>query len=272
MHELTITMTKTGQKTAIQKLKEKEITILLLLYRFRFLNRVQIQKMLEHKHHERIRTWLNNLVEQGCIKRDYSKEFAGRPAIYSLAPQGRKQLKSNPEVKTKLLDSRVWREQERTEEFKEHCLFVADIYLSLLKSSTKAKADLYFYAKTDLYGKYYIVRPNPDGYFAIESAKEEIRRCYLDCFDEVLPSQMRTRIKRYFEYYDSDVWFDEFPDRPFPEVILVCPNTRIKGHLYYYIQNKIDEYPDLNMYLTTKELVAKKGLARETLERVVTLD
>lgn len=102
-------MEKTKQKTTKIELKEKEIDILILLYRFRFLNRVQIQAMLGHKHHERVRSWLNNLLEQGCIKQDYSKEFAGSSAIYRLTPKGRKQLKNHPKVKTKLLDSRIWR-------------------------------------------------------------------------------------------------------------------------------------------------------------------
>lgn len=254
------------------KLKEKELEILVLLYRFRFLNRSHLQTMLNHKYRSKVQSWLNELVESCCVKNVYEKKFAGGSAIYYLAPLGRKQLKTHPKVKTKLLDSRVWREEERTQEFREHCLFIADINLSLLAFAEKTKSVLSFFPKTDLYGRRYVIRPNPDAYFALTSTSDNVKRYFLDSFNEIPPAQMRKRIHRFFEYYDSEKWFEEYPDKPFPEIILVVPNIRMKGHLYLYIQSKLDEYEEVGFYLVTKETVANKGLVRETLERVVIKD
>lgn len=265
-------MNKTKQSANKIKLTKKEIEILILLYRFRFLNRAQIQTMLEHKHHGLVQLWLNSLVEQGCIKKDYSKQFACDSAIYYLAPLGRKQLKDHPKVKTKLLDSRTWREKERTQEFRNHCLFIADVCLSLKSFAANTESVLSFFSKTDLYGRNYVVRPNPDAYFALQSKSGNIKRYYLDYFDDIPAMKLRKRVQRYLEYYDTDRWFEEYPDKPFPEIILICPNIRMKGHLYLYIQTKIDEYPEVSFYLTTKEQVKEKGLVRETLEKVLIED
>jgi len=262
-------MNKSKEKTKAILLKEKEMEILLLLYRFRFLNRVQIQTMLGHKYRSKVQEWLNSLVVQGCIKKDYSKEFAGEAAIYYLAPSGRKQLKNNPKVKAKLLDGRVWREEERTKEFRDHCLFIANIYLSLNSLATSTRATLTLFTKTDLYGRNYIVKPLPDAYFAITSQSGKVKRYFLDSFDDIPSAQLRKRVQRYLGFYDSDKWFEQYPDRSFPEIIFICHNNRAKGHLFYYIQSQLDEYLELSFYITTNELVKKKGLIKEVLEKVI---
>ena len=55
------------------KMKQHEIISLLL--KFRHLNSIQIQQMLNHKAHERIRTTLNQLTESGYIIRDYDGKW-----------------------------------------------------------------------------------------------------------------------------------------------------------------------------------------------------
>lgn len=261
-------MNQTKQKSNKSALTKKELEVLILIYRFRFLNRVHIQAMLGHKSHTRVQTWLDSLVKHGCLTKEYEKKITNEPAIYYLSALGRKQLKKNPEVETKLLNSRTWRENERTKEFIEHCLFVDDICVSLMNLAESSNRDLAFYTKTDLYGISYVVKPLPDAYFALVAEDGDIKRYFLDVFDDVPSAQLRRRIQRYLGYYDLDKWFEKYPDKPFPGIILICPNTRMKGHLFYYIQSHLDEYPDLNFDLSTKELVKKKGMRTEILEKV----
>ena len=46
-----------------------------LIYKFRFLNRIQIQTLLNHKDKRRINSWLKDLSEKEYRKWHYSKTF-----------------------------------------------------------------------------------------------------------------------------------------------------------------------------------------------------
>jgi hypothetical protein len=211
------------------KLKPQQAAILILLYRFRFLNRIHIQTLLGHKYHSRIFNWLDWLVKEQYLKRDYDKRFTSAPAVYSLAPLGRKYLKDNLDIEPVLL-SRIWREKTLTPEFRDHCLFLADIYLSLISLTSKTKAKLHFYTKTDLSGMKCLIVPAPDAYVAIEEESGEIKRYFLDIFDDIPPKFLRRRVNQYFTYYDLDEWQDS-TNKPFPTVLLICPTKRMKNHL-----------------------------------------
>jgi hypothetical protein len=252
------------KQTTQIKLTPKETEILTLLYRLRFLNRLQIQTMLDHKHHSRIIEWLNNLSENKYIAKFYDKSFTTDPAIYCLDKQGRKYLKSKKEIKLEPL-SRVWREAKYSDQFRKHCLFLADIYFSLTAFAKKAGLTLHFYTKTDLYGMEHLIEPKPDAYFALKG--KGTKRYFLDVFDDIAPLALRKRVKQYLEYYNSDEWQDH-TDKPFPEIILICPNNRLKNHLYYFIQSKISDDSEPFFYLTTREAIVTKGLNRDTLEKV----
>ena len=66
-------MTKDTQTTSPLHARQKEI--LYTLYRFRFLNRIHIQRLLHHKQFNRIIAWLNNLTTTGYIKRYYNPKL-----------------------------------------------------------------------------------------------------------------------------------------------------------------------------------------------------
>ena len=248
------------------QLTQKQKQILNLLYRFRFLNRHHIQSILKHKHHSRILNWLNKLTQQKYILRSFDKSFVSDPALYHLSKDGRKYLKNIPELKINSLD-RVWRESSYSEVFKKHCLFLADIYILLLIFTKESKTELHFHTKTDLYGMEHLINPNPDAYFDIRESKDNTKRYFLDILDDLPPSMLRKRTRQYFEYFSSDEWQDS-TGKDFPEILLICPNKRIKNHLYYYIRDKLKNEPDIKFYLAVKDLVETKGLTPEALEAV----
>ncbi len=190
-------------KTLETKLKPKLEEIILLIYKFRFLNRNQIQTLLNHKHHNRINIWLNQLTEEKYLKRYYSTTFAGEAAYYSLGTVGRKYLKKfkdTKKIKEQLLD-RVWSEHSNSDQFKRNCMLLVDIYLSLTKLTNEVNAKLSFYTKVDLLNMKYMIRPEPSGYFSIEDSKGATKRYLLDIFDYFIPEKHYERIRKYIYYF-----------------------------------------------------------------------
>lgn len=232
-------------------LTKRHIDILVLLYRFRFLRSHHIQKLLGHKHHNRIYAWLNELTGQGYIRKYYIKQFKTKPASYSLTVKSRTFFKANPQIngiRLELLD-RVWREGNYSVEFREHCLAIADIGLNFIESAKQDEAMVYFYTKVDMDQTAHIIQPLPDGYVAIEKENEPTQRYFIDIFgDKLPPKAMRVRVRQYIHYYKSQEWQNN-TDKPFPDILLIAPNERMKNHLFYYIRNKTKEGLGLRFHL-----------------------
>lgn len=246
-------------------IKPRQEQILILIYRFRFLNRKQIQNLIGHKNHRKIQEWLNELIKDKYIIQYYDNKLAPIPAVYSLGNRGRKFFKEKENYNIKTL-SRVWRESKYSPEFKEHCLLCASIYLSLIELSNENNLKLNYFSKVDLFDFDHLVSPLPDAYFALEDKEGEIKRYFLDVFDDLPPALMRKRVKQYFEYYNSDLWQDN-TGKYFPDIILVFPNNRLKSHIYFYIQNKLND-DEPRFYLTTKTQILTNGLNSNTIQKV----
>lgn len=238
-------------------LTKKLSNIITYIYRFRFLSRDQIQRLLKHKYHSRIQSWLNKLVEDKYLVKFYDKSFISEPSLYCLGNAGRKYLKDVKKIDLKPL-SRVWKEKKYSKEFRSHCQLIADIYISLSK---QCKDKLKFYTKADLYGIDDLIKPTCDSYFAIDN-----QRFFLDIFDDIRPVFMRKRIKEHLEYYNSDNWHDN-TDKLFPSIILICPNRRIQSHLKFFIQNKLNGDDEPIFYLTSKDQI-KEGFQIKNLYKV----
>ena len=244
----------------------KQSEILSLLFKFRFLTRNQIQTMLNHKYPSRIFTWLDELKNNDYLNYSYTKNFNNLPAVYSLGKNGAKYLRKDKTIGNKV--DKIRKEAKCPENFKDRCLFIADIYISLLSFTKSIKATLHFYTKSDLYGMEHLISPHPDAYFAIEDETGNVKRYFLEIFNENLRTNiLRHRAKAYLTYFDSDDWQDN-TNKPFPEIILVCSSAKLKNHMYYFLREKLDEDDHPNFYLTTKEIINTKGLNRGTLEKI----
>ncbi len=235
----------------------KQLNILLLLYRFRFLNRIQIQKLLNHKDPRRINTWLKDLTTKNIIGRKYSTKLLAntKPAIYHLATKSRAILLSQPAINEKLL-KRVYREKTRSDKLINHCLLVADLYFLLDKQAQTNKTKLHFYTKTDLVTHYYLPYKRPDAYIAIES-RRQTKRYFLEIIDEGTPRFMiRSKINQYIEYFQANTWQDR-TNHPNPTMLFVCPDELTKIFLNKYILQMQEEEPevDLEFFLTTKDQI-----------------
>ena len=115
-------------KSNTQSITPKQLEILLLLYRYRFLNRIQIQKFLEHKNDTRITAWLRDLNKNEYIGRIYSFKLLENtnPAIYYLMTKSRNILKDQ-EYTTKIGLSHIYREHMRSVAFQNHWVSIGDL-------------------------------------------------------------------------------------------------------------------------------------------------
>lgn len=257
-------------------LTRRQEEILIYLYRFRFLNRSQIQKLLNHKHFNRIIIWLNQLTTNGYIRKYYNPKTVTIGALYSLGSKGRKYLLEKSKEKGSTIQphllNRVWREHSLSDQFRVHCLFLADVYLSLKELTKTTNAVLYFFTKTDLHGHDYILNPHPDAYIAIKEQSGKMKRYFLDIFDPLPPRMiLRRRIKQYVDYFDEDTW-QEATKHPFPHVIIICPDERSKRYLYRYIQKILEYASDMKFYLSTWVVVQYNGIDHNSLEIVKEAD
>jgi DNA-binding PadR family transcriptional regulator len=228
--------------------------------------------MLNHKHHSRILTWLNELSSQKYLKKYYSQKFAGEPAYYSLGTKGRKYFKEHKDVKgisEPLLD-RVWHEHGNSLQFKRHCLLLADIYLSLIKLTGETKSKLAFYTNVEVFGMKYMIKPEPLAYFSIEDDKGIIKRYFLDIFDYFNQENMRKRVNNYLFYFKKQIW-QEHTGKPFPEVIFVCPNKSFYNYLYKMIGGMLNEKGlKMAFFLCIWDEVKQEGMKKQVLNKVLT--
>lgn len=249
------------------KLTSRQCDILYLLYRFRALTRPQIQALCNHKNHQLIIRWLNILTELKLIDRYYTRTITAEPATYVINSNGYRYLKQQHRIEKSDLLLRIRKNQATTKEFRQHCCFVAGIYLSLRTDTALSKQALYFYTKTDLYGTGDLIAPLPDAYIAIGNTTRTMKRYFLDVFDDIPPRAMRSRILRYFDYFANQDW-QTGTEKPFPAIILIAPTKRMRHHLRLVIRNKIDEEPDLRFYVADKPFVQAQGLTQTILSRV----
>ena len=68
----------------LSSITNKQQEILKLLYKYRFLNRIQIQQLMNHKDKKRVIVWLRDLRKKQYIEWIYSTDFVEKtkPAIY----------------------------------------------------------------------------------------------------------------------------------------------------------------------------------------------
>jgi hypothetical protein len=138
----------------LSKITKKQQEILKLLYRYRFLNRIQIQALMNHKDYKTINLWLKDLRDKEYVTWIYSTHFAEKtkPAIYYLGLNGIRHLKKltatdedgneQPTYPLEELRKR-YRESTRSQTYIDRCVLLADCCITLRQQRTKTTG--YYY-------------------------------------------------------------------------------------------------------------------------------
>lgn len=252
----------------IDDLTNKQLEILLLIYRFRFLTRNHIQQFLNHKDYSLINRYLKTLTDYQLINRIYSTKRSdiNSPAIYYLATKSKSLLKDYEKCNPDVL-GRVYREKYRSEVFRNHCLFLADLYFYFQAAAAEQKSTCHFYTATDIANVAYAPLPLPDGYITIKEGKKPIKRYFLDIFNEGMPMfAIRRRINQYCRYYSGNYWQDH-NQYPFPKVFLIYPTLRVQKSLLKSIPQILEvEDADISFFLGLRDDIKKRGVQPDTWE------
>ncbi len=234
------------EQTTSLHLTQRHTDILLLLYRFRYLTRPQIQTLLNYKNHRQTIELLNILTAHDHVRKYYDRKSAVIPAVYSLGKASRAVLKKLDMPSSEL--KRISWERNYTPAFRDRCVFVAQIYLDLMKQTGGA---LGFWTKADLNGVENILAPAPDAYFTIGA-----KRYFLDAPLTVPGKALRNRARKYADYFTDGEWREE-EDSVFPEVIILCSNPRLAKGLSYYIKKEFSDEPDLHFLVSSDRSLEK---------------
>jgi len=259
------------------QITKQQQTILTHLYQYRFLNRTQIQSFLNHKTHNRINSWLKNLYENNFVKRIYSSNFGEntKPAIYSVGPNGIRFLKSQANLPPEQV-RKLYRESDRSENFVNRCVMLADICLTLRAAASTGGASgvttTYTFSTAadiaDAENELHLLQhmklqliitkqegPSSHSYSAIE------------VFDPTIPNYaIRNRLRAFLGLYDD--WARKIGEH-FPSLLIICPTKAGMIYAKRYAKKLLDEIErpnDLKIRFTTVDKLKASGATGEIWE------
>lgn len=278
-------------KTLLDITKRQE-QIVDLIFKFRFINRHQIQKLLNHKDPKRINAWLKDLVEKGYLGRIYSHKLLEntKPAIYYLNNNGILFIKNtkggefgnHEELEQKYI-KKFYQDKNASEIFINHSIFICQLYIQL-KELEKTKKDLEYcmLTKTEMWIEKQIENEEED--FA--TIKEHIPDLHIEkitnpenenisssvffftLFDVHVPRYaIRYKVDQYIKLHDEGNWKNAHAglDDNFPVIFFIFSDQRKVNSIRKYIQKQFDEtflnVEGMVFMLTTQEEALKKGVA-----------
>ena len=259
------------------QITKQQQNILTHLYQHRFLNRPQIQTLLNHKTHNRINGWLKDLYENKYIERIYSRSFGEntKPAIYSIGPNGIRFLKAQNDL-SPISVRRLYREADRSENFIARCILLADICLTLHDADDNHSPTEPQYAFTtgvDILAEqnqfHFLGDTKPHLVITKRVHGSQPSYSLVEVFDSTLPAHaIRKRLRAYFDLYAGGEW-EENIDEVFPNVLIICPTVAalISAKRYARKINEDHQSPDdLNIWFTTVDKLKVSTITGEIWE------
>lgn len=268
---------------------KKQEEIMEYVYKFRFLDRIQLQRLIKHKDYKRINVYLKDLVEKGYLYRIYVKKipFNIKPAVYYLAPIG---IRFTRRFGIDDHSQTFYKDNIRSESFKEKCMIIANLYLDLRDKTETLNVLNYFKTKQDFDKEYEdeeIFKPFPDIAISLKTypaliqdylnkkislktfnlkaklnskGKTNKQHLYLmEIIGEAAPRYyLRHRIKQYIE--DSDYKGDL---GIYQTVCFILPNNQTQKFVQKFITKTLEETlfePHLKFATTTIDLLKQHGI------------
>jgi hypothetical protein len=242
---------------------KKQFEILYLIYRFRFINRQQIQTILNHKNHRRIHDWLTDLGDKNSIGRIYSKKMPEntKPAVYYLGKNGRKILKqyfltefagdqTQRDASIAQL-AKTYKDSQRTEVFRSSCLALVDCFIAVTKYYDEQQGyDMLFSSRTEC-ATYSLIKKF-DAYLSVRKKKGKKKHFVFVYLTHRTPRRFtRYRIVEIIKFLDQEWGYET--DQPYPTILVISSNALIRNYAKKVFETKLEYYgnPELTIRLTT---------------------
>lgn len=249
------------------------------IYKFRFINRLQMQKLLKHKDKRRINSWLKDLVEKEYLEKvpkNNSFEERTKLTIYRIGVNGIRFLKTHPEFSLEII-RKLYRDGKRTESFIDQCILLTDIYLSLILRNVGQNGVVYeVTTNSDLVSTesplHFLKDLNPDLIYAeIQKYKKLTNKFNLiEVFEKTIPNySIKKRIRTYLEFYFSNEWEDNMSE-PFPTVKFICSTKTQLMYAKRCTKKLLEENQnpeDFNIMFITIDEVKDSGITLDIWEK-----
>ncbi len=263
------------------------------IFRFRFINRIQLQRYFKHKDARRINTWLRDLVEKKYLGRIYSHKLLEntKPAIYYLMNNGiiwirynvGEQIPINNELDIKYL-KKFYQDRKASKTFVEHCTFIFELYLQLKAADIEDKITYDTQTKTERWITEQMYCTHEDFYerkeyipdLFVEKTLNPLNKhitsstYFIELFDQHVPMYaIKYRISRYIKLKESEKWkIYEGLDRSFPHILLIFPHQQKINMMSHEMNNLLTRSfasEGLTILVTTYKKAMEQGIISSTI-------
>ncbi len=257
----------------LPNITNKQQEIIKLIYQFRFINRIQIQKFLNHKDKKTINLWLKDLTQKDYLKRIYDGKTFGKntiPAIYYLSLNGISFLKTQEGYDKKLLQ-KIYQEENRSEAFISDCQLLADVCLNL-KAQSISGISFNFATVSDY------TSPDYPYHFLAElttqlvfTKQKKINKSYylLEIFNTTLPMyRIRKRVKDYLAFLANYEWMENFKSAP--RILFICQTKELLIYTKRLTKKLLvdQDLEDIHISFALEEEVRKQGVTADIWEEI----
>jgi hypothetical protein len=248
---------------------KQQQAILHHIYRHRFLTRMQLQILMNHKDKRRISAWLKDLREKEYIHWIYnSTDFIekSQPAMYYLGLNGIRYLRTLNIYPAAELRKR-YKEPSRQQAFIARCLLLADCCTTLLQKGNGTVQYTYVleadYIKPDS-AYHFLTDLKPQLCFMKREGTTQVVYL-LEVFDATKPRYMlKKRLQDYKDFLDSLTWQQHMGNSTAPVVLLALPTvtdlTYAKRRVYKLLEDAGEEDSSLPIRFATTEQLRAQGV------------
>lgn len=203
--------------------------VLLLLFKFRFVSTVLLADVMGINRRSAYEV-VELLVARGLVDKVYETDFryARKPAYYYLNKQGVTTVRKLMEVNESAVHT-LYKNDEATDEFIDHCLTVTACYVAILRFLPKG-TDIFTKAEINRFKQFPKNRPDlyirtPDGHEAVVVVS-----------DDKPPYIIRKRLDEIITHSEDEGW----PNDSYPHICFVLKDTSTKNSLLYATHKRLE--------------------------------
>lgn len=237
--------------------KEVELTVqqqrvLKLLFKFRFVS-AQLLGLVMGIRRVSVYEVLEKLVSKDLVTKVYKNEYRihGKPAYYYLNKTGVTTVRKLMDAKESVVHA-LYKNEEATEEFIEHCLKLTQLYTAIMPSLPD-NSDIF--TKTEINRFKQFPKNRPDFYIRTPDGHEAI----VVLVDEKPPYITRKRLDEIITHSEDEGW-----DGDYPRICFVLKDGNAKNSFLYTTRKKLESmgFDEEEIYILATSLKAIKEESR----------